>query len=113
MGRPKSDKELRIIQLFNVYKKAQLAIKHKYYQPSIFNKKDKVSEQQVVDTINYVDGLLDLLSKRSRMIIENEFLNADNYGWWYAIYSTATYYRIKQSAIDEFINLINIPESIK
>jgi hypothetical protein len=52
--------------------------------------------------IQMIENIHQIVSKNCLIIIENEYLGVSKKHWWKSYYSRSSYYRIKNSAIDEF-----------
>ena len=64
------------------------------------NKKNKNYYNELKNKIDYI--LLQMDTNLSQ-IIYNEFFSNKNEGWWMYYYSKSTYYRLKNKAMDSFL----------
>ncbi len=55
--------------------------------------------------ITYFEAILEQLSPCNREVIIKDFVERER-GWWEDTYSKSTYYRLRRSAIDEFLDFI-------
>ena len=56
-----------------------------------------------IATKDIIEYALSMLDGDQRMIIEKEYLVKSPEDWWQAYYSKSTYYRIKNQALDVFL----------
>lgn len=59
------------------------------------------------DLNTLINRSLRRISKESRRIITKEYVEGADEDWWYEYYSRSSYYRLKNKALDEFINQLN------
>ena len=52
--------------------------------------------------------IIDALSKDSKLIIKNDYVEQRSEEWWIDYYSRATYYRLKTRALEEVLFYVNI-----
>lgn len=62
--------------------------------------------EQQCDFVFLIESRLQKCSKRTREIIENDFLLEAEKGWYLRRYSSSTYYRLKAKALIEFLNCV-------
>lgn len=55
--------------------------------------------------IKVVEDIFTKLDPISREIINNDFFHNENKFWWIKIYPTSTYYRLKNTALRDFLEL--------
>ncbi len=67
-----------------------------------------LNDEQEDKLVSMVDTTLSLLPKEEQEIIKNEFIYNLPKNWWQGYYSKTTYYRIKQAAMEKFLNLIRV-----
>ncbi|WP_051677934.1 MG284/MPN403 family protein [Mycoplasmopsis opalescens] len=53
-------------------------------------------------------NLLSIMSEESRLIIEYDYYYAKDNKWFYDFFSKSTYYKRKQTAIKEFVELLKL-----
>lgn len=112
--------------IYKNYQRAQLDIlymnQHYNYYPQIDLFKIKESsnmqktetffleqmerKQQMEEYVQILNQVHSHLSKETFYFIENEYINFYDTNWWIHMYSKATYYRMKHSALDEFFESI-------
>lgn len=63
-------------------------------------------KQQMEEYVQILNQVHSHLSKETFYFIENEYINFYDTNWWIHMYSKATYYRMKHSALDEFFESI-------
>ena len=69
---------------------------------------DKNKEESAEDLfLRYVQYALNNCSKVSRLILENEYILYKGKEWWYDYFSRSNYYRLKQKAMDEFLDCLH------
>ena len=75
------------------------------YEHSVCEKEynENNSKDQFLRWMQYA---MDRLSKDERMILEKEFILYEDRDWWYEYYSRSTYYRMKQKAMDAFLDCL-------
>ena len=54
------------------------------------------------------ESALESMPNTTREIIVREFLDEDHDGWFYNYYTKSTFYRLRQKAIREFIDCMNV-----
>ncbi|MBR2684622.1 MAG: hypothetical protein IKE59_01055 [Erysipelotrichaceae bacterium] len=54
-----------------------------------------------------IEQIMDELDEDSRRILDNDFLDGTDKTWYLDYYCRASYYRHRERAIREFINLLN------
>lgn len=59
-------------------------------------------------TVRLYEGALEALPSRYREIIVREFLDESADGWFYNYYPKSTFYRLRQRAISEFMDCLNV-----
>lgn len=91
-------------------KKIGMAYKKiKYSNPSIFMVSEKEeyylseNEKYYNDIKEKVDYILLQMDKNLSKLIYNEYLIGNNENWWVYLYSKSTYYRLKNKAMDIFL----------
>ena len=73
---------------------------------SLVDIKDAISIHYCENYITYIDNILNSLNDDSRRILQNEFFDRKNAGWWYDIYSKSTFYRLKRKAVIQFLQYV-------
>ena len=64
--------------------------------------------------LNVFEDVLNDLNSQHKLIIEKTFINTDNNFWWLNLYSKSTFYRLKDEALNSFVNMFEmIYENIK
>ncbi|MDE6476107.1 MAG: hypothetical protein K2L08_04570 [Erysipelotrichaceae bacterium] len=61
-----------------------------------------------VEVSSKIQTILSYMEKPYAKIIENDFLNIKERGWWKELYSSSTYYRYKSKAMDTFLDCLYI-----
>ena len=59
-------------------------------------------------TVSLYESALEALPGKYREIIVREFLDEEGEGWYYHYYSKSTFYRLRQRAISEFMDCMNV-----
>lgn len=70
---------------------------------------DKADNEECAQDLflSWVHYALCSCSKVSRFILENEFILYKRKEWWYDYFSRSSYYRMKQKAMDEFLDCLH------
>ena len=55
--------------------------------------------------VTVIDSILKMMKEDERAILENEFIRNYPRNWWQNYYSKSRYYRLKSSALRNFIRL--------
>lgn len=58
------------------------------------------------DFVGFVNDVLELLTKEHKQILVNDFFDQKDRSWWTEYYSKTTYYRIKSTAMHEFLHCL-------
>lgn len=114
------EKEKLLKHIYSKYKKAklQLELMDIYFNPYP-ESKNLIEERVSTYGSNYLlkrigkkrdyellIEMIDMIHKRvnedSLLILEKQFLNFQERGWWQNYYSRSTYYRLKRNAVEEF-----------
>lgn len=65
---------------------------------------DQKNNNEELDGICY-HKILSIIDADSRRILENDFINVKEPGWYLDYYSKSTYYRLKNIALNRFIDM--------
>ncbi len=97
------DKQAIIGHLAFLYKKQSL---HVHDPSKIFQENQYTNFSQMQAFIAYIDGALELLEKEHKDILVRDFFQGKERNWWSSYYSKTTYYRIKSTAMNEFLRCL-------
>ena len=99
----KKEKAIVIADIINVYNQA--IAKKRLAKSSHNNDYFSKDDHELIFTI---EQALRNCSKETRLIIKNDFIYKQEKDWYLDYFSKSTYYRYQNSAMDEFINSLNI-----
>ena len=88
---------------FNPYPQSQNLIQEKtkpYAQNYLLKRIEKKRNFELL--IEMVDRIHQKVSPDSLLILQKEYLDLEEKGWWHHYYARSTYYRLKHRAIEEF-----------
>ena len=94
--------------LTQCYRKSCQRLKlHRFLTPE---KKQEHKDQQQCDelTVALYESALEAMPETYREIIVREFLDESADGWFYNYYAKSTFYRLRQRAIHEFMDCLNV-----
>lgn len=94
--------------LTQCYRKSSQRLKlHRHLMKE--RKLEASEEQQCGElTVALYESALEALPEMYREIIVREFLDESADGWFYNYYTKSTFYRLRQRAIHEFIDCLNV-----
>ena len=91
-------KKVRLIMI--EYKKAKIERQYS----SLFSENKKYRKEQQEHYINYIDEIINSLSKESKEFIIKEYIESNNDSKWRMnVYRRSTYYKVRESALNEFL----------
>ena len=121
------EKDRIIRMIYKKYLTAQLDLlyinQHYNYYPQIdyFKVKEGQISTQEKNMLHYlerkneleeymhkIDLIHNFLSHKTKLFLENEYMNNNPKDWWMDYYSKSSYYRLKHLCIDEFLNALGI-----
>lgn len=102
----KTKLQLKLMDIyFNPYPQSENMLKEtvtNYNYNYLHKRLDKKRNLELF--IKMIEQIHQNVSKESAIILENEYLERKDKGWWQQYFSRATYYRFKHQAMDEFFN---------
>lgn len=99
------DKENIIRYLVRCYRRSRQRQKIDVY-PTVQETRSVYECDQL--TVNLFESALEAIPDSLREIIVREFLDENTEGWYYNYYSKSTFYRLRQKAISEFLDCLNV-----
>ena len=98
-----SDKQALMKHLALIYQRQHTVLRYK----SGFILKENSKEYQIAfHFIDFIDSTLELLLKEHKDILVNDFFYQKERNWWNKYYSKTTYYRIKATAMNDFLRCL-------
>ena len=96
-------KKAKVARYLIDYKKAKNKL---IYYDAISNDENNLEMEKLKleKYIEYIDNVLEMLCKDSKVFIINEYIkNYNNKTWWKSSLNRSTYFKIRRSALDEFL----------
>ena len=96
-------KKAKVARYLIDYKKAKNKL---IYYDAISNDENNLEMEKLKleKYIEYIDNVLEMLCKDSKVFIINEYIkNFNNKTWWKSSLNRSTYFKIRRSALDEFL----------
>lgn len=98
------EKEQLLAYLGRIYRKGNIN-KELCMQGFIRESSGSYTNMEVSSKIQVI---LSHMDQHYAKIIENDFLNIQEKGWWKELYSSSTYYRYKSKAMDTFLDCLYV-----
>ena len=94
-------KKVKVARYFIEYRK----IKNKLeFYDIVF---DNTEKEKLIKYIQYIDKVIQLMSKDCKEFIINEYIKHYNETtWWVNTYNRSTYYKIRKASLDEFLKYV-------